>query len=108
MKLSGKAIAAIVVVAALAAGGLLAQKYSTSSGGSQSYNLTAHDMEILVGEIMPPPQLQALASNPEQKKDFIKQLKEVLSVAQYAEQNGYAEKPEVQTQLALQTDLVLQ
>jgi peptidyl-prolyl cis-trans isomerase C len=108
MKLSGKAIAAIVVVAALAAGGLLAQKYSTSSGSSQSYNLSAHDMEILVGEIMPPPQVQALASNPEQKKDFIKQLKEVLSVAQYAEQNGYADKPDVQTQLALQTDLVLQ
>jgi parvulin-like peptidyl-prolyl isomerase len=108
MKLSGKAIAAIVVVAALAAGGLLAQKYSTSSGSSQSYNLSAHEMEILVGEIMPPPQIQALASNPEQKKDFIKQLKEVLSVAQYAEQNGYADKPDVQTQLALQTDLVLQ
>lgn len=109
MKLSGKAIAAIVVVAALAAGGLLAQKYSTSSGSSSpSYNLSAHDMEILVGEIMPPPQLQALAANPEQKKDFVKQLKEVLSVAQYAEQNGYAEKPDVQTQLALQTDLVLQ
>jgi dipeptidyl aminopeptidase/acylaminoacyl peptidase len=78
------------------------------SGSSQSYNLSAHEMEILVGEIMPPPQVQALASNPEQKKDFIKQLKEVLSVAQYAEQNGYADKPEVQTQLALQTDLVLQ
>jgi peptidyl-prolyl cis-trans isomerase C len=106
MKLSGKAIAAIVVVAALAAGGLLAQKYSTTSGG-QAYNLTAHDMEVLVGEIMPPPQQQALATSAEQKQTFAKRLKELLALAQVAEQKGFAEKPDVQSQINLQTDLAL-
>jgi peptidyl-prolyl cis-trans isomerase C len=106
MKLSGKAIAAIVVVAALAAGGLLAQKYSTSSG-SQSYNLTARDMEILVGEIMPPPQQQAMATSAEQKQNFAKRLKELLALAQAAEQKGFADKPDVQSQINLQTDIAL-
>jgi parvulin-like peptidyl-prolyl isomerase len=107
MKLSGKAIAALVIVAALAAGGLLAQKYSKSSGGGRSYNLSAHDMEILVGEIMPPQQQQALASSAEQKQTLAKRLKELLALAQVAEQNGFAEKPEVQSQINLQTDLAL-
>jgi peptidyl-prolyl cis-trans isomerase C len=106
MKLSGKAIAAILVVAALAAGGLLAQKYSTSSG-SQSYNLTARDMEVLVGEIMPPPQQQAMATSAEQKQNFAKRLKELLALAQVAEQKGFAEKPDVQSQINLQTDIAL-
>lgn len=106
MKLSGKAIAAIVVVAALAAGGLLAQKYSTSSG-SQSYNLTARDMEVLVGEILPPREQQAMATSAEQKQNFAKRLKELLALAQAAEQKGFAEKPDVQSQISLQTDIAL-
>src|ERR1051325_868148 len=106
MKLSGKALAAIALIGVLAALLLFSQKYS-KSGSNRSYNLSAHDMEVLVGEIMPPPQQQALASNPEQKQTFAKRLKELLAIAQVAEQKGFGDKPEVQSQISLQTDLAL-
>jgi peptidyl-prolyl cis-trans isomerase C len=106
MKISGKAILAIAVVAILAAL-LFFSQYNSSSSNSRSYNLSAHDMEILVGEILPPPQQQALATSAEQKQTLAKRLKELLALAQVAEQNGFAEKPEIQSQISLQTDLAL-
>ncbi len=106
MKLSGKAIAAILVVAALALGGLLAQRSSTTSS-SQSYSLTKQDMELLVNEVLPPQQAVSLNSNPENRQEFVKQLKNILTVAQEAEMKGMAEKPDVQEQIKLQTDLAL-
>jgi peptidyl-prolyl cis-trans isomerase C len=106
MKISGKAILAIAVVAILAAL-LFFSQYNSSSSNSRSYNLSAADMEILVGEILPPPQQQALATSAEQKQTLAKRLKELLALAQVAEQNGFAEKPEIQSQINLQTDLAL-
>jgi parvulin-like peptidyl-prolyl isomerase len=106
MKLSGKAIAAILVVAALALGGLLAQRSSTTSS-AQTYNLSKQDMELLVNEVLPPMQAVSLNSNPENRQEFVKQLKNILTVAQEAEMKGLAEKPEVQEQIKLQTDLAL-
>ncbi len=106
MKISGKAIMAIAVVAFLAAA-LFFSQYNSSSSSSRSYNLSAHDMEVLVGEILPPQQQQALASSPEQKQTIAKQLKELLALAQFAEQKGFAEKPDIQSQIGLQTDQAL-
>ena len=107
MKISGKAIMAIAVVAILAAMLFFSQYNSSSSSSTRAYNLSAHDMEILVGEIMPPPQQQALATSPEQKQTLAKRLRELLALAQVAEQKGFAEKPDVQSQINLQTDLAL-
>jgi peptidyl-prolyl cis-trans isomerase C len=107
MKISGKAILAIAVVAILAALLFFSQYNSSSSSSTRAYNLSAQDMEILVGEIMPPPQQQALASSPEQKQTLAKRLRELLALAQVAEQKGFAEKPDVQSQINLQTDLAL-
>jgi parvulin-like peptidyl-prolyl isomerase len=107
MKISGKAIAAIVVVAVLTGLLVFSQFYSKTSSAGRSYNLSAHDMEILVGEIMPPPQQQALASSAEQKQTLAKRLKELLAIAQVAEQKEFDKKPDVQSQISLQTDLAL-
>jgi parvulin-like peptidyl-prolyl isomerase len=107
MKISGKAILAIAVVAILAALLFFSQYNSSSSSSTRAYNLSAQDMEVLVGEIMPPPQQQALASSPEQKQTLAKRLRELLALAQVAEQKGFAEKPDVQSQINLQTDLAL-
>ncbi len=106
MKISGKAIAAILVVAALAIGGLLAQKSSTTSS-SVTYNLSKQDMDILVNQVMPPGQAVSLNSNPENRQEFIKQLKSIMAVAQAADLKGMGEKPEVQEQIKLQTDIGL-
>src|SRR5262245_17562409 len=104
MKLSGKALAAILVVAALAAAAIVAQKNSFSS---RSYSLSAKEMEALVGEIMPPIQQQQLASNPEQKKEIAQEIKKSLALAQEAERNGFADKSDIKEQIDLRTDAVL-
>ena len=106
MKLSPKAIFAIAIVAVLAAA-LLFSQYSSSRSSSATYNLSARDMELLVGEVMPPQQQQQLATSPEQKQQLAKRLKELLALAQEAERNGFADKADVQSQMALQTDLAL-
>src|SRR5215813_4755149 len=105
MKLSGKAIAAILLIAALAVAAIVAQKYSFSS--SRSYNLSAKEMETLVGEIMPPIQQQQLASSPEQKKEIAGEIKKSLALAQEAERNGFADKSDIKEQINLRTDAVL-
>ncbi|HXG64135.1 MAG TPA: peptidylprolyl isomerase [Blastocatellia bacterium] len=99
-------IAAIAVVVLLAGGLLFAQWNASPKAGA--IKLTAQDMEVLVNDIFPPGQAQQLASNPEQKKDLANRLKEMFALAQVAEQEGYASKPEVQSQIALQSDLTLQ
>jgi len=105
MKLSGKAIAAILVIAALAIAAIIAQKNSFTS--TRSYNLSAKEMEALIGEIMPPMQQQQLASSPEQRKELAGDIKKSLALAQEAERNGFADKSDIKTQIDLRTDAVL-
>ncbi|MEN3334528.1 MAG: peptidyl-prolyl cis-trans isomerase [Blastocatellia bacterium] len=99
-----KAIAAVLVLAFVAVGGIIIQR---SSSKPVSYNLTKHDMEVIFQEMIPPPQQAQMAANPDEKKKLIDEVKKLLSVAAFAESEGYAQRPEVQAQLALQTDLGL-
>src|SRR5215212_1216166 len=69
--------------------------------------LTSHDMEVLFQEVLPPQAQQMIASNPEEKKKLVDEVKRILAVAQLAEREGYAKRPELQSQIALQTDLSL-
>jgi parvulin-like peptidyl-prolyl isomerase len=64
-------------------------------------------MEVIFQEMIPPPQQAQMATNPDEKKKLIDEVKKLLSVAAFAESEGYAQRPEVQAQLALQTDLGL-
>jgi parvulin-like peptidyl-prolyl isomerase len=104
MKLSGKAIVAIVIVVLLAATLLLVQQ---NASGTKTVKMSAHDMQVFVSEVLPPAQQQQLASSEEQRKQLAKRLKELLSLAQVAEQEGMATLPDVKSQIDLQTDLAL-
>jgi DNA uptake protein ComE-like DNA-binding protein len=71
------------------------------------YDLTRQDMEVLFQEMMPPDKQQEIATNPEEKKKLIDQIKKLLAVAQAADEEGYSQRPEVKAQTELQTDLQL-
>jgi hypothetical protein len=99
-----KAIAAVLLLAFVAAAFIFIQR---SSSKPVSYNLSKHDMEVIFQEMIPPPQQAQIAASPEEKKKLMDEVRKLLSVAAFAESEGYAQKPEVQQQLALQTDLGL-
>ena len=104
MKISGKVILTIAVVVALALALIIGQ---ATQNTTRSYKLDARQMELLVSEVLPPAQQQQLASNPEQKKQLAQRLKELLAIAQLAEAEGFAEREDVKSQIALQTDIAL-
>lgn len=101
---SGKVIAAVLVVVLLGAGGLILQR---SSSGSRTVKLTAHDMQVIFQELVPPQKQQQIASDPEEKKKLVGEIKKLLAVAQVAEQEGYAEHADIKSQLAFQQDMDL-
>ena len=71
------------------------------------YDLTRQDMEVLFQEMIPPDKQQEVATNPEEKKKLIDQVKKLLAVAQAADEEGYSQRPEVKAQIELQIDLQL-
>ena len=103
-KISGKVIAVIAVVVLLAIGGILLQSSSTSA---KTVKLTPHDMELIFQELLPPQKQQQIAADPEEKKKLVAEIKKLLAVAQVAEQEGYAQHADLQSQLAFQQDIAL-
>ena len=103
-KISGKVIAAIGVVVLLGIGGILIQR---SSSSPKTVKLTARDMQIIFQELVPPQQQQQIASDPEERKKLVADIKKLLAVAQVAEQEGYAEHADLKTQLSFQLDRAL-
>src|SRR5437764_2324041 len=99
-----KAVAAVLMLGFVAAAFIFIQR---STSKPASYNLTKHDMEVIFQEIIPPPQQAEIAANADKKKQLVDEIRKLLSVASYAESEGYAQKPEIQGQIALQTDLAL-
>lgn len=104
MSQSGKVIAAIAVVVALASGGLWAQ---WSSSKVKVVTLNASEMETLAREFLPPSQLEQVASDQEKKKDFADNLRKLFAMAQASERQGYGERADVKLQIQLQTELTL-
>src|SRR6266550_4874660 len=103
-KISGKVIAAVALVLMLGIGGLLLQ---TSSSSAKTVKLTPHDMEVIFQELLPPQKQQQIAASPEERKKLVAEIKKLLAVAQVADQEGYAQRPEVQSQLSFQQDIAL-
>lgn len=60
-----------------------------------------------VKDVFPPTQQAQLASDPEKKKNLISDLKMIIAVGQHAEAEGYAERPELKSQLAIQSDILM-
>src|SRR5438034_1200961 len=103
-KISGKVIAAVALVLMLGIGGLVLQ---TSSSSAKTVKLTPHDMEVIFQELLPPQKQQQIAASPEERKKLVAEIKKLLAVAQVADQEGYAQRPEVQSQLSFQQDIAL-
>ena len=82
MKLSGKVLAMMGVVVLLGGLGLTAQWACSTPA---QYKLTTHEMEVLVGEVIPPGQQQQLVADGEQRKKLAKEFRKVFSLAQVAE-----------------------
>lgn len=101
---SGKVIAAVLVVVVLGGGGLILQ---SSSSRSRTVKLTPHDMQVIFQELVPPQKQQQIASDPEEKKKLVGEIKKLLAVAQVADQEGYAEHPDIKSQLSFQQDMDL-
>lgn len=69
--------------------------------------LTAHDMQIIFHELVSLQKQQQIASDPEEKKKLVSEIKKLLAVAQVAEQEGYAEHPDIKSQLSFQQEMDL-
>lgn len=104
MKLSIKVIAMMLLLGMLASGLLFVQ---CSSSSPKTVKLTAHDMQIIFQELVPPQQQQQIASDPEERKKLVADIKKLLALAQVAEQEGYAEHADLKTQLSFQLDRAL-
>ncbi len=104
MKLPGKAIAAIGVVAMLAGLALFSQN---SSSSPTKIKLTSQDLELIANELMPPQQRARMATDPEAKKNFLKSIKTILALSQMAEQENIAQRPETKSQADFQIDMAL-
>ena len=93
--------------------GLTTSYYLTGESSASSviqkskYDLSKQDMQVLFQEMVPPDKQQEIASNPEEKKKLVDQVKKLLAVAQVADEEGYSQRPEVKAQTEFQTDLHL-
>ncbi len=91
-----RAIFCVLVFLLLALSGS-AQKISSLT------RLTAEDVQMIIQEEARsnPRALATLAKDPEQRKKVLENLKQALAVAGEAERTGFADQPEIKTQLAL-------
>ena len=101
---SGKVIAAVVVIALLGGGALFWQIKNSSV---RTVKLTPRDMQVIFQELVPPQKQQQIASDPEEKKKLVAEIKKLLAVSDIAEREGYAEHPDIKSQLAFQQDMDL-
>ena len=104
MKISTKVVATIIVLGLLA-GALIFAQYSSST--PKTVKLTAHDMEVIFQELLPPQKQQQIAADPEEKKKLVGEIRKLLAVANVAEQEGYAQHADLTSQLAFQQDIAL-
>ncbi|HEV2765183.1 MAG TPA: peptidylprolyl isomerase [Pyrinomonadaceae bacterium] len=103
MKSTTKAIIAVAVAVAVAAGLIF---WQAKGGFARTVNMTAEDMSVLV-ESMPPQARMALARSEEERKEFAKNIREMLALSEEARKQGYADRPEVKRQLELMRSLVI-
>jgi parvulin-like peptidyl-prolyl isomerase/RNA polymerase subunit RPABC4/transcription elongation factor Spt4 len=104
MSATAKALIAAGVAVVLALGFLV---WQLKGRGNEAINVTSDDMAQIVSSVVPPQGLSQLAKDAEQRKEFAKQIRQVLAIGQEARAAGYADKPEVQRQLETMKTFVL-
>ena len=98
-----KAIIAAGVAILLAAGLVF---WQVKAGRAGAVNISADDMAKIVESF--PPQAQAqLAEDKEARKEFAKDLRELLALSEEAKSSGMAERPDVQRQLNLARSVII-
>ena len=103
MTATTKALIAGAVAVALAVALIV---WQVKARGHESLSLSAQDMADIASE--QPPQLRTrLASSEEARKDFAKNLRQLLAVAAEAKAAGVADRPEVKRQLELIRSFVI-
>lgn len=70
-------------------------KYAVHARGVVT-KVTKEEMEIFLETALNPMQLRTLAQSPEQKKALAKEVGQLLSIANQARKEGFAEKPEIE------------
>ncbi|HKR02522.1 MAG TPA: peptidylprolyl isomerase, partial [Pyrinomonadaceae bacterium] len=80
--------------------------WQVKAGRTGAVNLTADDMATIV-ETFPPQARAQLAGDKEARKEFAKDLREMLALAEEARSEGVADRPEMQRQLTLARSLVI-
>lgn len=98
-----KAIIA-AAIAILFAGALVV--WQVRAGRAGSVNITAEDMAIIV-EGFPPQARAQFATDKDARKEFAKNLREMLALAEEAKTAGFADRPEIKRQMSLANALVI-
>lgn len=80
--------------------------WQVKAGRAGAVTLTAEDMATIV-EGFPPQARAQLAADQEERKKFAKDLREMLSLAEAAKAEGFADRPEMKRQLSLAHSLVI-
>jgi parvulin-like peptidyl-prolyl isomerase len=104
IKTPTKVIVAILILVFIGGAFLFIQQ---SSSSQKTVKLSKQDMELVFHEMLPPQAQQMIASNPEEKKKLVDEVRKILAVAQVAEREGYAQRPEVERQIAFQAEMSL-
>lgn len=76
---------------------------ATIAPAQSGINLTPHDMSLVIAGLDLPPDVRAqLATNAEERKNFARDIRQMLGVAEEARAAGYAARPELKLQMSLQ------
>ncbi|MFV0390079.1 MAG: peptidylprolyl isomerase [Pyrinomonadaceae bacterium] len=86
--------------------GLVFWKDRIMAHGGDLHSMSAHEMELLVSE-MPPMQQAQLAQSPEAKQQLVKNLQEMLAIANQAQKEGYGKKHSVEQEMEYSKKAIL-
>ena len=103
MKSTTKAFIAAAVAVLFSLGIIV---WQAQARRSRIVNLTAEDMSLIAGE-QPPNVRSRLASDEKARKDFAKNIRQLLALAEEARAAGVADKPDTQRQLELMRTLIV-
>jgi parvulin-like peptidyl-prolyl isomerase len=103
LKSTTKALIAAAVAVVFSLGIIV---WQVQAHRARAVNITAEDMTLIAGE--QPPQLRArLAGDEKARKDFAKNIKQLLALAEEARAAGVADKPDTKRQLDLMRTLII-
>lgn len=103
MKSTTKALIAAAVAVFFSLGIIF---WQASAHRARAINLTAEDMSLIAGQ-QPAPLRARLANDEKARKDFAKNIRQLLALAEEARAAGVADKPEVRRQLDLMRTLII-